>query len=87
MDYTPNPELKAARWKILLSAFSSLNDPGPSIAREPYQLPSSALFFIAFLTIAKSEHEKPLLRMISCPQSYGANPCATASISFLSDFM
>ena len=52
---TPDPDLEEAHRKILLSAFSYLKDPDPSIAWEPYQSPSSAPPITAFLAISRTE--------------------------------
>ena len=52
---TPDPDLEEAHRKILLSAFSYLKDPDPSIAWEPYQSPSSAPPITAFLAISRTK--------------------------------
>ena len=39
------------------------------------------------LSIARTKDDNLRLRLIYCPYSYGNNPCATVSVSVLSDFM
>ena len=87
LDSTPDPNIEESQRQILLSVFSSLKDPEPSIAWYPYQSPSVAPPISSLLSIARTKNYNPLLRLISCHQSDSNNPCTTVRISVLSAFM
>ena len=55
---TPNPDLEESKRQILLSAFSYLKDPNPSIKWMPYQSPSGAPTITAFITMAINENKQ-----------------------------
>ena len=58
MASTPDPDLEEAQRKILLSTFSYLKDPGPSIAWATYQSPSGTPTIAAFLAILRTENDE-----------------------------
>ena len=61
---TTDPDLKEAQRQILLYAFSSLKDPDPSIAWEPYQYQSGAPLINDFLAITWNHNGNLRLQLI-----------------------